>query len=345
MLFTTTTVTSAAIAKARLPKGAIHQFGPLDVPAYVNRFLDHWRPNIVMFVESELWPNVIVRLEEAVVPLVLVNGRMSDRSFQRWQRIRPIAKSILSRIGLVLARSEEDGRRFRTLGADKVEVVGDLKFDSPLPAADEVELGRLRDAVAGRPVWVAASTHEGEEEAAAAAHTMLQTRAPNVLTIIAPRHPERGDAVREVLTARGLSVAQRSRGEMPNAETDVYLTDTLGEMGLIFRLAPVAFLGGSIVPHGGHNPIEAVRLGAAAVHGPHVHNFAELYAVVDRAAPTGPATDASSLAEIVGALLAEPDRASKLSAAAAAALSPLSGALDATMLALRPYLSGKYYSP
>ena len=345
VLFTTTTVTSAEIAKTRLPARAIHQFGPLDLPLYVERFLDHWRPFFVVFVESELWPNVITRLEEAVVPLVLVNGRMSDRSFRRWQRVAPIARSVLSRIGLVLARSEEDGRRFRVLGAKRVEVTGNLKFDTPPPEADEAELARLKTAIAGRPVWVAASTHEGEESVVAEAHEILRPRLPGVLSIVVPRHPSRGDSIRGTIASQGLSVAQRSRGEAIRADTDVYVADTLDEMGLIFRLAPVAFLGGSIVAHGGHNPIEPVRLGAAVIHGPHIHNFADLYALVDRVGPTPRIVDGASLADAVADLLADPGAAAKRAAETVAALSPLSGALDATMLALKPYLSGKYYSP
>lgn len=345
VLFTSTTVTSADIAAAKLPKDAVHQFGPLDVPSYVDRFLDHWRPFFVIFVESELWPTIIMRLEQAVVPLVVVNGRLSDRSFRRWRRLAGAAGTLFGRIGLVLAQSEEDGERFRVLGAPKVRVTGNLKFDTPplAAAADEVE--RLRSAIAGRPVWVAASTHEGEEAIVAAAHRLLRERHPGVLTIIVPRHPARGAAIRDMLAAERLSVAQRSRGEPLVREADVYLADTLGELGLFYRVAPVAFLGGSLVPVGGHNPIEPVRLGAAVLHGPHVHNFADLFALLDRVAPAGPIVDPASLASAVGALIADPAAAADRAERSAAALSPLSGALDVTMSALQPYLSGKYYSP
>jgi 3-deoxy-D-manno-octulosonic-acid transferase len=345
VLFTTTTVTSAEIAKTRLPEGAMHQFGPLDIPAYVERFLDHWRPYMVVFVESELWPNTIARLEEAVVPFVLVNGRMSDRSFRRWQQFGPMARSMLSRIGLILARSAEDARRFRVLGGGRVEVTGDLKFDAPPPEADGAELARMKTCVADRPVWVAASTHEGEETVVAAAHRILRANMPGLLTIIVPRHPNRGDSIRAAVAAEGLSPAQRSRGELPNSATDVYVADTLGEMGLIFRLVLVSFIGGSIVRHGGHNPIEAVRLDCAVIHGAHVHNFADLYALIDGLAPDSVVADAEGLAAAAGRLLADPVLASARAQKAAAALSPLSGALDATMLALKPYLSGKFYAP
>lgn len=345
VLLTTTTLTSASIAATNLPPGAIHQFGPLDVPAYVDRFLDHWRPFFVVFVESEIWPAIITRLEEAVVPLVVVNGRMSDRSFRRWRRFRAAARAVFGRIGLVLARSAEDGERFRVLGAPNVEVSGSLKFDAPPLAAAPGDLGRLRSAIAGRPVWVAASTHDGEEAIVAAAHRILKERHPGLLTILVPRHPARGGVIRDLLAGEGLSVALRSRGDGLLPGTDVYLADTLGELGLFYRAAPVAFLGGSLVPVGGHNPIEAVRLGTAALHGPHVHNFAELFAVIDRVAPSAPIVDAASLATAAGPLIADPAAAATVAERSAAALQPLSGALDATMQALKPYLSGKHDSP
>jgi 3-deoxy-D-manno-octulosonic-acid transferase len=345
VLFTSTTVTSAAIAAKRLPVNAVHQFGPLDIVSYVDRFLDHWRPEFVIFVESELWPTIMTRLEENVVPLVIVNGRLSERSFQGWRRFATVAKGLFSRIGLCLAQSEEDGARFRALGAPRVTVTGNLKFDTPPLAADAGELERLRSAIGQRPVWVAASTHEGEEEIIAEAHRLLRDRIPDVLTVIVPRHPNRGDAVRAVLAARRLSVAQRSRGEPLVREIDVYLADTLGELGLFYRAAPLAFLGGSLVAHGGQNPIEPARLDTAVLHGPHVHNFADIYDRLDAAAPQEAISDARSLAGAVGRLLADPKAAADRAVAAAAALLPFSGALDATMQALRPYLAGKYYSP
>lgn len=345
VLFTSTTVTSANIAAQRLPSTAIHQFGPLDIAPYVDRFLNHWRPEFVVFVESELWPTIITRLEENVVPLVVVNARLSERSYRGWRRVRVIAHYLFERIGLVLAQSEEDGARFRSLGAGKVLVTGNLKFDSPPLTADPDELERLQSAIAQRPVWVAASTHDGEEAMVADAHRLIRERIPGVLTVLAPRHPERGAAVREVLASRRLSVAQRSRGEPLLREIDVYLADTLGELGLFYRAAPVAFLGGSMVSRGGQNPIEPAKLVTAVLHGPHVFNFTDIYAVLDKAAPTPSVSDARSLADAVVSLLAAPRTAADLAAAAAKVLTPLSGALDATMLALRPYMAGKFYSP
>lgn len=346
ILYTTTTVTSAAIAAKRLPEGAFHQYGPLDVPAFVDRFLDHWRPYFVILMESELWPTVIDRLERAVVPLVVVNARMSDRSFRRWQGFgRIAAKAVFSRIGLVLARSEEDGRRYRALGADKVTVTGNLKFDTPPLTAEPDEVARLKAAIGGRPVWLASSTHEGEEAAVAAAHRAIAGRFPGLLTVIVPRHPERGESVAAMLRGVGLSVARRASGEAIATDTDIYVADTLGELGLFYRAIPIAYVGGSLVERGGQNPIEAVRLGAAVLHGPYVANFTEVFAAIDAAVPGAHVADAGALADAVVALLGDQDAVSRSAGKAAAALKPFSGALDATLLALKPYLSGKYYSP
>ncbi len=346
VLYTTTTLTGAAIAAKRLPEGAFHQFVPIDVPAFVDRFLDHWRPYFVIFMESELWPTVIDRLERAVVPLVVVNARMSDRSFRRWQGFgRIAAKAVFARIGLVLARSEEDGRRFRALGAEKVTVTGNLKFDTPPLSADPGEVVRLKATIGGRPAWLAASTHEGEEAQVAAAHRAIAARSPGLLTVIAPRHPERGEGIAAMLRGDGLSVARRGAGEAIAPDTEIYLADTLGELGLFYRAIPIAFVGGSLIERGGQNPIEAVQLGAAVLHGPHVANFIEVFAAIDAAVPGSCVADAAGLADAVAALLANPDATARSASDAAAALKPSSGALDATVAALQPYLSGKYYAP
>lgn len=344
VLFTSTTLTSAEIAARRLPPGAVHQFGPIDIDSYVRRFLAHWRPELAIFAESELWPNVMRRLADAAIPLVVVNARLSERSFGGWKRYGATARAVFSGITLCLAQSEDDARRFAALGAPDVRQLGNLKFDVPALTADRDELAALKATLGGRPVWVAASTHEGEEEIVAAAHRVLKARFADLLTVIVPRHPNRGGAVRQLLVAAGLGVAQRSRGEPLDRATEVYLADTLNELGLFFRLAPIAFLGGSLTPQGGHNPIEPLRLGVAVVHGPHVHNFADLFHLLDAAAPLPPVTDAASLAAVIGDLIAAPARATAVAGQAAAALAPLSGALDATLTALAPLLEDRRQS-
>lgn len=338
VLFTSTTVTSASIAETALPHGALHQFGPLDAPAYVDAFLAHWRPDLAIFVESELWPTILVKLERASIPFVTVNGRMSDRSYRGWKRFGCLSHALFPRISLCLAQSAEDGARYRGLGAQNVVVTGNIKFDTPPLAVDDAAFAALMNSIGGRPVWVAASTHEGEEDVVADAHVLLSAARPDVLTILVPRHPVRGDAIRAMLQGKGLRVAQRSRQETPDASTNVYLADTLGELGLFYRAAPVTFLGGSLAPIGGHNPIEPVRLGAAVIHGPHVGNFAELFALLDSVTPSARIADAASLAAAVRPLMEEPDAGRAQAAVVEKAFAPLSGALDATISALHAYL-------
>lgn len=338
VVFTSGTTTSAKIAADRLPKNAIHQFAPADIAPFVGRFLDHWRPSFAVFVESELWPITMLRLADAGIPLVLVNAKLSDRSDRGWRRLPKIAGSLFSRISLCLAQSEEYAERFRDLGVSQVRVTGNLKWDTPILDADPRAVYRLSTAIRGRPAWIAASTHAGEEEIVAEAHRLLRESRPNVLTIVIPRHPERGDAIRTLLAAQGLTVAQRSRDEPP-AKADIYLADTLGELGLFFRVAPIAFVGNSLIANGGHNPIEPVRLNAAVLHGPHVHNFTEVYDVLDRAGLATRVSDARSLAGAARDFLDRPPGGAEREERIEAALAPLTGALDATMDALGPFLA------
>jgi 3-deoxy-D-manno-octulosonic-acid transferase len=338
IVFTSVTVTSAGIAAQRLPHGACHQFAPLDAPPLIGRFLDHWRPDLALFVESELWPTTIVKLAAAGIPQVLVNARLSERSFRGWRRLGGVARSILGRIPLCLAQSAQDAERYAALGVQRVEVTGNLKFDAPAPDVDTGLLAEFRGAIDGRPVWVAASTHAGEEAIVAEAHRLLQARFSRLLTIIVPRHPERGDLIRSELAAKELRMAQRSRAEKVDDTTEIYIADSLGELGLFYRVAPIAFLGGSLIPHGGQNPIEPVRLGSAVLHGPHVHNFQEIYATIDGVDGAPPIADAAGLADAISTFLDDPEARQRCAELAAAALAPFSGALAATMAALDPYL-------
>ncbi|MEP0324344.1 3-deoxy-D-manno-octulosonic acid transferase [Bauldia litoralis] len=336
VVFTTITLTAARIAEQRLPPGAVHQFSPIDVRCWVNAFLAHWRPELALFVESELWPQAILNLSRAAIPLVIVNGRLSSRSYAGWRRRSSIAEVLFSRVSLCLAQTERDGERYRMLGVPSVTVTGNLKFDTPPPGADATARAALKAAIGGRPVWLAASTHPGEEEIVAAAHKLMAERHPGLLTVIVPRHPHRGPELVAALSATGLSVARRSDDPTLSTSPDIYVADTLGELGLFYRLAPVAFVGGSLVDHGGQNPIEPVELGAAILHGPHVQNFADVYAALDELAPGSCVADARTLADSASALIADAGARETSVASARAALSPFRGALDRTMLALRP---------
>ena len=283
ILVTSGTVTSAAIVARRFPPDVIHQYVPYDSPRFVARFLDHWRPSLALFIESDLWPNLILSSAARRLPMVLINGRMSQRSFPRWRRVASTISALLGTFDICLAQSPTDAERFAALGCHNVITTGNLKLDVPAPPADPAKLDRLISVTRGRPMILAASTHPGEEERLIEAHKTLAGYFPSLLTVIVPRHPNRGEAITRTIAAAGLRAAQRSREEMPTAVTDIYVADTLGELGLFYRLSPVVFMGGSLVEHGGQNPIEAVKLGASIVHGPHVFNFTDVYDALDRA--------------------------------------------------------------
>ncbi len=338
VLVTTGTVTSAALAEHRLPAGALHQFIPLDAPRYVGRFLDHWRPDLALFVESDLWPNLILETGRRRVPMLMVNGRLSERSFRRWRRVHGAIAALLAHFDLCLTQSAADAARYGELGAPRVVSTGNLKLDVPPPPVDEATLRQLKLTVGIRPVIAAASTHDGEESAVIAAHRRLRAKHPGLLTVIAPRHPERGAGVAELAKAAGLTAGLRSRGEAPKQTVDVYIADTLGELGLTYRLAPIVFVGGSLIGHGGQNPVEALRFGAAVVHGPHVSNFAEIYRILDDAGGAKLVADAAALAQQVGEWLQNSASRNAAADAGAKVVKELGGALDRTLAALEPYL-------
>lgn len=338
MLVTSGTVTSSEIAAQRMPPGVIHQFVPLDVPRFVERFLDRWQPQLALFVESDLWPNLLIDTERRGVPMVLLNARLSERSFRRWQHLPQFIGRLLEGFDLCLARTGADADRLTQLGGRKVVVSGNLKLDVPAPPADAAALAALKDAIGARPVMAAASTHPGEDELMIAAHKRLRARRSGLLTLIAPRHPERGGQIATLARAAGLNATLRSGGARPDAATDIYVADTMGELGLIYRLAPVVFIGGSLVAHGGQNPIEAAKLGVAIVHGPHVANFKELYHQLDAAHGAELVTDGDRLAESLDALLTQPLMREHLARAGHQVVEGLGGALERTMQALEPYL-------
>jgi 3-deoxy-D-manno-octulosonic-acid transferase len=338
VLVTSGTVTSAALAERRLPKGAVHQFVPLDAPQFVTRFLDHWRPDLAVFVESDLWPNLIVTCAERKIPLILVNGRVSERSYGRWRLVPGAIGGLLNRFDLCLAQSAANAQRFSRLGAPRILSTGNLKLDVPAPPADRATLHRFNALIGLREVVAAASTHEGEEAAIIAAHRRLRVKCPTLLTVIAPRHPGRGQSIAEIANVAGLSVGLRSRGDLPKRDVDVYIADTLGELGLVYRIAPIVFMGGSLISHGGQNPIEPIRLGAAVLHGPHVWNFAEIYAKLDDARGAEAISDEEALTSRLGAWLANPAERTAIANVGKETVEKLGGALERTLAALDPYL-------
>ena len=338
ILLTSGTVTSAAIVAKRFPPDVIHQYVPYDSPRYVTRFLDHWRPSLALFIESDLWPNLILASAARRLPMVLINGRMSHRSFPRWRRMSSTIEALLGRFDVCLAQSALDAERFATLGSRNVVTTGNLKLDVPAPPADPAKLERLMSVTRGRPVVVAASTHPGEEEQLVQAHRTLAGFFPSLLTIIVPRHPDRGAAIADLVAASGLYGALRSREELPISATDIYVADTMGELGLFYRLAPIVFMGGSLVEHGGQNPIEAVKLGASIVHGPHVFNFTDVYEALDAAGGARRVDTQEMLVKQLGQLLGNRDAREASLAASERVVEQLGGALERTLSALEPYL-------
>ena len=338
VLCTSGTVSSAQVAEQRFPKTVIHQFVPIDAPRFVERFFDHWKPDLALFVESDLWPNLIITAKERNIPLILVNGRVSERSFNRWRIVPSTIGALLRRFDLCLAQSAGHAARYRDLGAPRITTTGNLKLDVPEPPANAAALAALRAAVGDRPTIAAASTHAGEETALIEAHRRLRNTFPRLLTIIVPRHPDRGPGIVEIANAAGLSTTLRSRDAQPDRDDDIYVVDTMGELGLVYRVAPIVFVGGSLASHGGQNPIEPIKLGAAILHGPHVWNFSEIYAALDAAHGADLVADVGKLAVRLGALLKDTGQRDALVAAARETVKTLGGALERTLAALDPYL-------
>ena len=316
LLVTSGTRTSAELLAQRLPPGAIHQYAAVDGPRAVARFLDHWRPELGVFAESELWPNLLQAAAARGIRLALLDARVSERSARRWNRFGAAAKAMLGLFDLIWA---QDGRARDWIEAHGIEVAGefDLKrLGDPLPV-DEAALAAARAGVGGRKVVVAASTHPGEDALIAGAIVKL-TPAP--LLILVPRHPERGPELASDFAGAGWRLARRSAGEPPSPAIDLYVADTLGELGLFYRLADVAVIGGSFLEGlAGHNPLEAARLGKPVISGPHVDSFAEIYAELLAARAVLLAKDPAELETGLAALVQEPRLAKALGARAKAA--------------------------
>ena len=343
-LVTTGTLTSADLLAQRLPPAlaarVAHRFLPLDVPAWVARFLEGWRPDAGAFLESELWPNLLAAAAARGLPLALLNGRVSVRSFARRRWVPGLTRAALGAFRLVLARSETDRARLVCLGATAVACWGDLKAAAPPLPADDVALARLRAVLGRRPVFLAASSHPGEEALVTAAHAMLAATIPDLLTVLVPRHPQRGVEVAQAAQAQGLVVARRQAGGAPDPAIAVYVADTIGELGLFYRLATVALVGGSLVPHGGQNPLEAARLNCPILIGPHAWNFEEAVARLLEAGGMVPVHgSAAALAEGARSVLIHPDRARALAQAAAAVADGQAGLPDRVAGALLHLLS------
>ena len=333
VLVTSGTVTSAAMISQRLPAGAVHQFVPLDTPAIVARFLDHWKPDVGLFVESDLWPNLLLAAKARDVKLALVNARISAQSTERWHRARKSIAVMLSAFDLVLAQDEEIAARFQALGARKVEAVGSLKADAPPLAVDEEALADLRRAIGDRPVLLAAQTHPGEDETVLPAHDLLRADFPDLLTILVPRHTARGGDLEMLCGAR--AHARRSTGGAITSQAAIYIADTMGELGLFYRLAPFCFLGGTLVPLGGHNVLEPAQLHCAVLAGPHSQSAPRAYDAVLEAQGFGRVSSSADIAREAARLLNNSTAARAAGDAAAHGAASLAGAVARTLDALK----------
>jgi 3-deoxy-D-manno-octulosonic-acid transferase len=337
VMVTTGTVTSAQLMSQRLPPRAFHQFVPVDFPAAVAGFLDHWRPDLALWVESELWPNMILETAARGVPLALISARMSDSSLRNWARAPGAAKALLGSFQLILPQDEATGARLRALGGAQAGPPSNLKlWAEPLPV-DTAVLASLQAQVSGRPVWLAASTHEGEEALAGRFHRALWARIPSLLTLIAPRHPNRGPAIAAELRREGFVVAQRSAGEPVSASTEIYLADTLGEMGLLYRTAKVVLIGKTLIGEGGQNPLEPARLGCAIVSGPNIGNFEPVFDLLIRAKAAEVLANEGQVQDALARLLTD-KLAAEAMGARAERLAGDPAPLENTLAALRPLL-------
>ncbi|MBM3490372.1 MAG: 3-deoxy-D-manno-octulosonic acid transferase [Alphaproteobacteria bacterium] len=338
LLITSGTATSQRLLAERLPAGALRQFAPVDRPDAVAAFLDHWRPDLSVWIESELWPNLVQATRALGRPMLLVNARLSARSHRRWRLLPGAARTLLGAFEAVLAQSDADGERLRQLGANRLTVTGNLKWAAPALPYDEAALADLANRLAGRPVWLAASTHVGEEALLAAAHDRLRQALPRALAIVVPRHPRRGPEVAALLRGLGHDVARRGAAEPTTAACTFYVADTLGELGLFYRLAAVAFVGGSLVPHGGQNPLEPARLARPVLFGPHTQNFAEPVTLLLEAGAARRVADAAALAAQLTELLADPARRQRMAEAGLAVTADAGRALDLVCEAILRHL-------
>ena len=276
VLITSSTASSAYIISKQLPNKAIHQFSPIDYHKWIDRFIDHWKPNIALRVESELWPNTLNALEFNQIPILLLNGRISQKSFKKWKTFPKLARDVIKTIDLILAQSQNEAKKFEQIGAENIVVIGNLKNSSPPLPIDSIFKKQLAYKINNRPVWVAASIHNKEEQLVINTHIYLKKIWPNILTIIAPRHPEHEKKIKQISKRLNLKCSNRTDDNLPNTNTDIFILNTYGELGTIYSITPIVFIGKSLSAIGGQNPLEPSRFGCQLLFGPHMENFLEI---------------------------------------------------------------------
>ena len=343
LLVTTITPTGSERVRSLWKDEVDHVYLPYDLPGAVGRFLDHHRPMAALIMETELWPNLLFGCRDRGVPSFILNARLSARSLRGYRVLAPLIGRALRTVRTVAAQSHADAKRFVRLGArpEQTRETGNLKYDVSVPEGLAEFAAQCRQGVAGRPVWIAASTHEDEEAAVIAIHRHLRTRHPDLLLLWAPRHPERFRAVAEHARSAGWQVSTRSRARWPQGGDVVFVVDTLGELMNFYACADVAFVGGSLQAIGGHNLLEPAATGTPMVTGPHLHNFAEIAHRLQQAGALRVGSDADAVEQALDELLRDADARERMIAAGLALVETGRGALARTMALLEPVLSGR----
>ena len=340
VLVTTGTLTSANMMERNLPEGAFHQFYPVDHPDWVERFLDHWQPNFIFWMESELWPNMLLSIKDRDIPATLINARMSPRSLKRWSWFAHSAEQVLSCFSHILCQTEQDAEAYQKLGAKNVTVTDNLKFSAAKLGSSDEDLKALSITLQ-RPCWVYASSHASEELLAARVHLVLKASIPDILTVIVPRHPNRREDIKKDLATLPVNVTFRGdNNTLPNEDADIYVADTLGELGLFYRACPIAFIGRSFSDDGGggHNPIEAAQLHCAVLHGPKVQNLQEIFDDMNKAGAAILVNTEDALSQKLQELLSTPEYLKAQQECAFDFAKSKEQVLDRVMDVLNPYL-------
>jgi len=339
-LLTSGTVTSSHLIQSKNLANLQHQYIPLDHPIWVNRFLNHWKPDLAIWLESEIWPTLVNYTKRKDIPLILVNARLSDSSYNSWLKLKSISKKTFPLFDLILTQSQKDTDRFNALGGAAV-TTGNIKLTITPLSYNEAELTSLKQATKKRPLWLYASSHKGEEEIAAHIHQKLKVEIPDLLTIIVPRHPERANDIEKKLKPLGLNITKRSNdNNLPTENTDIYLADTLGELGLFYSLSTITMIGRSLSDDGGggHNPIEAAQLNCAILTGPNIQYQTLLFDPLFTANAATQVMDEEELFNTLRRLFDTPNDIQQMIDNASAYLSKTDNAMDAVMAEIKPYL-------
>ncbi|MGE5155509.1 MAG: lipid IV(A) 3-deoxy-D-manno-octulosonic acid transferase [Bdellovibrio bacteriovorus] len=341
VLVTTTTPTGAGRVTDLFGAAVTHRYTPFDLPGMVGRLLDRVRPRLILVMETEIWPNTLAEAERRRIPVVLANARLSARSARGYGRLQPLTRETLNRFDRIAAQGQADARRFLELGAapQRVEVTGSIKFDQRLPASLQEQSEALRRTWEGRPVWVAASTHEGEEEPVLEAHRRVRAQVPNALLVLVPRHPERFDRVADLVTRAGFTLVRRSSRGSCATDTTVLLGDTMGELPVFLAAADAAFIGGSLVPVGGHNPLEASAVGVPVATGPQVFNFAAIVELLVSEDAAVLVQDAAGLADLMTRWLTDAAERARVGESGRRVVEQNRGALGRLIALIEPCLT------